>query len=275
MYKHETVSLEHADVNVAYANFDYDKTCMLVCPGWGESLDVLGYSMKELLKLNRPIVVLEHPKQFQPAANPTDYYDNQYQKAKDILGVAKHFNLLKVDLITHSEGSMNGLIAGSIKPDLIRSATLLNPSGIIEYKSSFMFATSMIRKIAVDAKRTYRNKIQWNIFKHHFWSGKAHGYNGIKRLILDLNAATRISIVSLVSSLNKYGVFIAVVAGKDDIIFPSDKIKKYLNEEKIDKYVEVDGWHDELHYNPKKYNKIIGDILREVDEVEKKLKEPS
>ncbi len=269
MYKHEVIELLHTKLDVAYSNFDYDKTCIIVCPGWGETIEVLSYSMKELEKLNRPIIVLEHPKQLQPMSNPTNYHDNQYQKARNIIGVVEHFNLHKVDLIAHSEGAVNGLIAASIKPDLFRSISMLNPAGIVKYKTSLMFVVNMIRKIVLDAKRSYKSTINWALFKHHLFTVKSHGFAGFRMLWHDINSSAQQPIVGLVASLARYGVFTTIIAGKEDVIFPSKKIKQYINTDKIDKYIEVDGWHDELHYNPVKYQKIIRDTLKEVDAIQK------
>lgn len=265
MFKHEVISAKHADIRVASINLNKKGSCMLLCPGWGESIEILKYSMNELKRLNRPLVVLEHPRQFKPVDNPLDVHNNQYQKAHNIISVIKHFNLSQIDLISHSEGSMNGLVAASINPEIFRSVTLLNPSGIVRFRSRAHFLMTLCRKVAVDAKRVRKMPQHGEIFKLHTKMGKKHGVVNTKQLREDLSSATKFSILGLISSLVKSNIFISVVAAKDDVLYPANSIKQRLETNQINKYVETEGWHDEMHYNPEKYAQIINEILTEID----------
>ncbi len=59
------------------------------------------------------------------------YPKEEVRKALNILGVLEEKDVEKTDVIAHSEGAVNTLIAASLYPEKFRNIVLFGPAGLI------------------------------------------------------------------------------------------------------------------------------------------------
>jgi pimeloyl-ACP methyl ester carboxylesterase len=124
-------------------------------PAWGCSTEVYKPALEELSKTHRRVVSSNHPRIGGSLENLVpDEIINQYptetlRKSLNILGVLEQKGVGKTDIIAHSEGAINTVIAATLHPEKFRNIVLFAPAGLIG-KDKF---TRLLQGFARQSKR--------------------------------------------------------------------------------------------------------------------------
>lgn len=72
---------------------------------------------------------------------------------------------------------------------------------------------------------------------------------------------SRFRIFHLLKNIQKKGVKVAIVADKNDIIFPAEQVRRSAKKAKVKDFYLVEGGHNEIHINPDKFIETINKIF--------------
>ena len=235
---------------------------ILIAPGWTATFPLIRHILLDLRQLNRPIYAVLHPRVKQLPDNEGEYDGTQILKADHILAVIKEYNLNKVDLLSHSSGSIEAVRVAELIPDKIRSLLLLNPAGLLHKPSLFKFYRRSLIKMVDDTWQSIvarnRNKEMYN---YHYGQGRRYILFHIPKAFKELHGINRAKLHSAIEGLRAKGVYVAVIAGDSDVMYP---LKELRHDAKsiVDHFKVTHGWHDAVLFHPEHYTKLIGDELR-------------
>ncbi len=179
-------------------------------------------------------------------------YSEDMRKAMQIIEVLERKGLKDVDAIGKSGGAAATVIAALLRPDLISTVALFNPSGMRE-DSPLGIAKRFVKKNnkslsyspkdpEVDlSKEEAKNEVLSTLFKNP------------KRTIQEIVAFGGADVNELMRRAKEKGVMISVMASADDTFFPVDTTIKRLRElrgQSIDPspfvgFYSVRGGHDD------------------------------
>jgi pimeloyl-ACP methyl ester carboxylesterase len=228
---------------------DKDSVPVLLAPGWSETYQTNKQGLRTVHDQDRRGLTLSHPR---TGANikgeEPDYPMAEIRKMQATIGVLSTKGIDKADVIAHSEGAINTIIAASLYPERFRNLVLVNPAGLIGEdrldKLSGRFMSFLAKESAQIVKSPHERGPLLNLAVQ---SAKYIAANP-KRTIEEAAAITDTEILELIDNLHKDGIGISVVAGVDDPLFPINKITEVLssNREAIDGFYSVKGGHNKI-----------------------------
>ncbi len=123
-----------------------DKVPLFIASGWGCSIEVYEQVFKIMVERGRRTISLNHPRQGGDLENKATeaeidtYPIEKLRKSYNILDVIEQKNIEKVDVLAHSEGAMNAILAAVLHPEKFRNIVLFGPAGMIG-KDNFLDLT--------------------------------------------------------------------------------------------------------------------------------------
>jgi pimeloyl-ACP methyl ester carboxylesterase len=240
-------------------------------PGWAASPEVFRENILLIAKEGRRVLSANtvHGIDQDPDFGKGDkkYVVAELRKAAALIKVIEKKGIEKIDLITHSEGSINGLIAATMIPDKIRNIILVNPAGLIG-KDTFPrllkgFSLEQIHKTIND-----ENRPTYNLDRVEKKPGQKHALNVMKNVAGNVLQSLReglaianSDIKDMLKSLKDEGKHIAVIHGAQDHAFPMNKMQEIVDDEMVDGFYSVKGGHNQVILNPAAYTKVINHAL--------------
>ena len=152
-----------------------DEPAIVIAPGWTATFPLIRHILLELRHLNRPIYAVLHPRVRHVPPSEGGYDGTQIKKSEYLLAVIDEYGLEKVDIMSHSSGSLEAIRAAQLTPEFVRSVIMVNPAGLIQKPSLFKFYLRSLVKLfddtyqSVVAKR--RNK---DLYKYHYGEGRRY-----------------------------------------------------------------------------------------------------
>ena len=112
------------------------ETPVLFAPGWGETQETFKDSLKEMFELGRRVLSLSHAREggdkedikenvVEATEKFADYPADELRKAITLLAVLAEKGIEKIDVVAHSEGAINAVIAAALHPEKIRNMVLV------------------------------------------------------------------------------------------------------------------------------------------------------
>lgn len=212
------------------------KTPVLLAPGWGETLELQKVCLQEIYLSGRRVLALRHAVLIKKNRKETSYPVAELQKAETLLSLLTYKNIQAVDVISHSEGSLNVAIAATMQPARFRKLVLVTPAGVSGKDHGMRIVIGFLRHVL---KTRIKSPVQsakiLTGLKRPKQQSEAHIFRRLLSFQKELSAMASFDIYPLLINARKKGIKIAILAGETDTAFPLLRMKKHL-EKGIVKY---------------------------------------
>ena len=226
-----------------------DVVPVLIAPGWGETPRTHKQSLKIIYDDNRRAITVGHPRHGDSVAPEAEFPMAVVRKTQSLIGVISQRHLGKVDVIAHSEGAINAIIAATLYPEKFRNIVLVSPGGLIgKDKFRKLIGRALVSSFR-DTTQAMRNSHEKGPFLNAVREMAKYIAENPKRAIIEeFNAMAKSDILEMVKNLHDGGIGISVVAAVDDPIFPISRMTEVLrrSEGVIDGFYSVKGGHNKL-----------------------------
>lgn len=225
-----------------------DGVPVLFAPGWGATLQTNKESLKIIHDANRRIVSVSHPRREESVAKDSDFPVAETRRVQSILAVMGQKRLEKVDVIAHSQGAIDTIIAATLYPDKFRNIVLVSPGGLIGEDKLHKLVGKMLVSSVHDITQAMRNSHEIGPLTNAAKELAKYFAKNPKRAIEELNAIAKSDILEMVKNLHQYGIGISVITGVDDPSFPINRMIAILrnSENTIDGFYSVKGGHNKI-----------------------------
>jgi len=230
-----------------------DNVPILLAPGWGDTPQAYKQSLKIIHDDTRRVLSVSHPRRGENiTGEDPDYPMAEIRKMQALIGVISQKRLEKVDVIAHSEGAINAIIAATLHPEKFRNIVLVNPGGLIGEDKLRKLVVRMLDSSIHDITQAMRNSSERGPLTNAAKEIARYFATNPKRAIEEVNAMAKSDILEMVKNLHDGGIGISVVAGVRDPIFPINRMVEALrnSEDAIDGFYSVKGGHNKLLADP-------------------------
>ena len=225
-----------------------DSVPVLLAPGWGDTPQSYKESLKVIHGGNRRVLSVSHPRRGESAVQDSDFPMAEIRKVKSLIGIIDQKNLGKVDVIAHSEGAINAIIAATLHPDKFRNIVLVSPGGLIGEDKLRKLVTRMHVSSIHDITQAMRSFHEIGPLTNAGVAMAKYFLNNPNRAREELKAIAKSDILEMVKNLHDGGIGIAIIQGEDDPIFPISRIGEVLRDSKdsIDGFYSFKGGHNKI-----------------------------
>ena len=234
-----------------------DQVPVLLIPGWGETPATHKATLKVIYYNQRRAIVLKYPRTGGQIQNEGDYPQAELKKAEALLYVIDRKGLPKVDVIAHSEGAINTIIAAQIAPKRFRNIVFVDPAGLTGKDNLTKFSARFAVMLGKDFLRNF-NPLDYKKTPNRLRAaGEMVKYFAAnpKRGLQEASAISAADIYKALASLERLGIGISIIHGVGDTIFPINDLLNTAEEKKgvytIELYY-VKGDHREVSVRPEK-----------------------
>lgn len=250
---------------------------ILIAPGWGETGKVFEGTLRELYRNNRRTIMVTHPRWGGEVQEKRTFPVAQARRVETILAVLDEKQLEQVDIIAHSQGTLDATIAAYVdakdaadylKPPRIRNLVLVNPGGMMGEDNWF----KLVKRFALDhgkrsVKRWRTEPGSKDALNRVFADAVGYLSNPARAAILEPQAISHTGIYDMLQRLHEFGIGVAVVYGVNDPVFPIETMISSARSRddprlSIDGFYTTSGDHVDLHINPKKYTSLFLNALK-------------
>jgi len=206
-----------------------DSTPIMLAPGWSENPSAYKDSIKLMSGEGRRVLSVRYPWRVSKAED-SGFPQVELQKAKLLLDVLHAKGIRRADVIAHSEGAINALIAAMIEPSMFRNITLDKPAGLsgkgskIGLINRFLSLMKQETKLRPWLSTDPNAALASGLRVAHYIAG-----NPLK-VLKELDTMTSFDIKELIQDLREKGIMFSVIAGIDDPLFPVREQLKALQE---------------------------------------------
>lgn len=259
---------------------------VVLAPGWGETLDVFKRSAAVLAEAGRPVIVLDHPRRasalkkadLEKAGEERDLPVDELRKAVTILTILDEQNIEQADIITHSEGSINGTLAAFLAPEKIRDMVFMNPAGLIGKDTVPRLLGRFARKNWQNIVLAVKDKTARGPVVQGQKAGGKYFIDNPHRAYKEIRAISRSEIEEMIKEVHDSGIGTAVIAGVDDPGFPMQRMQQVVKSDAqpdgfVDGFISVRGGHDEAHIYADRYMGAAEKLLTALNEKSKTRRE--
>lgn len=178
----------------------------------------------------------------------------EFRKASLLLDFLSGEKIEKVDVIAHSEGAINTLIAALIKPEQFRNIVLDMPAGLIGKDRKYFLIGRFCKLFVGEAfARPSQLDDPTNALSTLLRVDK-YVFQNDGRTNREVEAIARADISEMIKKLSEQGVKISVIAGVNDPLFPVNRqiasMRRSGGKLPLRGYYSVIGGHNELSINP-------------------------
>jgi len=229
--------------------FQTDNVPILLATGWGDTPKSYKDSLKIIHGGNRRVLSVSHSRRGEKiTGEDPDYPMAEIRKMQSLIGVISQKRLEKVDVIAHSEGAINTVIAATLHPEKFRNLVLVSPGGLIGEDKFRKLVVRMLVSAFRDTTQAMRNSHEKGPFMNAVNEMARYIAKNPKRALEEFNAIAKSDIVEMVKNLHDGGIGIAIIQGEDDPIFPISRIGKVLKDSKdsIDGFYSFKGGHNKI-----------------------------
>ncbi len=262
-------------------------------PAWGCATEVYKPALEVLSKTQRRVISLNHPriggsmKDIVPDEIAKKYPTEVMRKALNILGVLDQKGIEKTDVIAHSEGAINTVIAATLHPEKFRNIVLFAPAGLIgedkfirllqgfagQAKRAETLSEKPLAQVEGQAGYTYWPEIPVTEIEKQVASKAAR--EAVKYLVKNpirgVNEArgiAKIQIHDMLRYLHGKGIGIVVMSGVDDPVFPMNNMQQIAKIDMLNGFVSLRGGHGEIGNHPERYMAAAEEMLTALEKRE-------
>ncbi len=226
---------------------------VVFAPGWGATPKSAKEVLRVLANGGRRTLSLDHPRTGGEVEKRGDHPVDELRKASSLAAILDKKDISKVDVVAHSEGAINTIIAASLNPSRFRKIVLVAPGGMIG-KDKFPKLAGRFSYSAI--KEAGRIIIEKKARKPLATVGIEVGKYIAKNPMRALREAVAISaseIHKMLKDLRDQGIGIYVIHGVDDAVFKMDKVQNVAKADQLDGFYSVFGQHNEMYVDPVRY----------------------
>ena len=197
-----------------------DSTPIMLAPGWSEDPSAYKDSIKLMSGEGRRVLSVRYPWRVSKAED-SGFPQVELQKAKLLLDVLHAKGIRRADVIAHSEGAINALIAAMIEPSMFRNIVLDKPAGLSGKDSKIGLISRFLSLMKQETKlRPWLSSDSNAALVSGLRVARYIAENPMK-VLKELDVLTSYEITELMRDLKGRGIMISVIAGTDDPLFPA------------------------------------------------------
>lgn len=229
---------------------------VLVAGGWATGSKSLYQVGEEIQASGRRAILVDHARFGKPPEDG-DFPAEIIHKANTLLTVLDKLGIDKTDVIAHSEGALNAVLAAMQQPERFRSLVLVAPAGMIGEDSILALASRFAPKVMRGLTKDFvENPKVASIINT---TGPSYMAKNPAKAAKEVKAIAHTSIDSALADLRQAGVHIALIQSHSDSVFPAERIQKHvvLDDKlgNVDAYASVaakNAGHDDLLIHPER-----------------------
>lgn len=252
---------------------------VLVASGWSEGTQILRDTAQEIFDDGREVIVIDHARRGGIKASQTDFHREITHKATTLLNILDDAGLEKVDVIAHSEGALNTVLAASWQPERFRNIILVAPAGMIGGDTVPKLVGRFASKLRYDLEkgipelkaRDPKKAKQYKVSPLKYFIANP------TKAFREVGAIAHTQIDRQLSDLREAGIQIGILQSHSDRGFPDERIyQQIVLQEAVngpnpqDLQMSVDGYasvaasdagHDDIIIHPERTTRAALDML--------------
>jgi pimeloyl-ACP methyl ester carboxylesterase len=294
-FESQVDNLKSVDSHGGQAHFEYFRpevlregsVPVLIAGGWSEGTQSLRDTAEEAYKEGREVILVDHARSGGLKAGETDYNPEVAHKSRTLLNIINELRLEKVDVIAHSEGSLNAVLAATQQPEKFRNIILVAPAGLIGEDSIPRLIGRFVPKIARGMTKDMKEIKQRDpeSAKRFAKSGPTYMRSNIRKGLREVGAIAHTQIDGQLDDLRSAGIHIGVLQSHRDSGFPDKRIYKHIVLQEADgaagyqdlqtsvhsyaSVASIDAGHDDLIIHPERSTRAALDMLAELEKIER------
>lgn len=244
---------------------------VLLAPGWAENYDTYRKTLDVGFRKGRRVLTVAYSGSGKTSTDG-EYPEEELRKAQLLFAVLVTKGIKKTDVIAHSEGAINSLIAALMKPDQFRNVILDKPAGFIGKDTKAALAGRFIKLLLQEA-------IARPILLTDPTSSIRAGARTARyiaehpqRVLKEMDALTSVDITEMIKTLSGQGIKFSVFSGVNDPLFPVSRQIANMRGSgyvpPIKGYYSVIGGHGELSINAGRHAPHVFDALDSLRDVQ-------
>ena len=213
--------------------------------------------------------IIQAPEGFHLGNPEKSFPDDAFQRSIDLLQLIEQKGLEKVNVVAHSQGGVDTLVAANIAPEKFKHIVLVNSAGLMGHDTLLGLASRFVRQLP---KNSMKQQLD----------GTIAAMKNPLRALNEARGVTQSDILELIYRVQEEGVSTSLILNEDDPLFPADQILERISDhrywmelksgERINlpfrKISMVEGHHNTVHEQPDKYAKLFTEHLLESDHLE-------
>lgn len=239
-------------------------TPILLVPGWSENAATYKKSLRVIYEEKRKAVTVGNFKKDEEVSRSGEELDVEVLKAQLLLDTLSHKGFPQVDVIAHSEGAINALVAAMLEPSHFRNIVLDKPAGFIGFDTRAQLMGRFVKLLIQEAVLRPKSLTDPTGAARAALRTARYCAENPKRVIEEMDALTSYDISDLISLLKDRGVMVSVISGVDDPLFPVRRQVENMRNAgvpQIEGYYSVVGGHNELSIHPEKHTALAVNAL--------------
>ena len=266
------VGEETFDVHDVHPEEEKSGVPVLVVPGWGHTPDVWMNNMRQLVSSGRHTLSVDAPhgsdeqiemKHVMPEA--------ESRRMTPFLRALESRGIDKADVIAHSEGCIDTLLAAREFPERFRTIVLVNPGGMIGEDSFPQLAVRFAADNVLGALHAARQGALSRLSK----GGRSAVSSAVSGPVLafkEVRAIASTQVDGILRDLKTKGINIVIIHGVSDGVFPIERMRGQLQDQKklqagesggqpdimkiLDGVYAVNGHHEDFILHPETYTRL-------------------
>jgi len=225
---------------------------IFIAPGWGETPKTFKDLIRLLFGAGFRVVSVTYPRHDFKLITKSNISRLESQKAEIILDILKSIKIEKINVIAHSEGAINAVIAAHTLPVHFKDIVLVGPGGLVENEGFLELAGRFIGNIIQGGNRVFIDSTaRARMIRSGLETLKYFLMNPVMGL-LEGSAISRTQLRDFLIDLHKKNISAGVMLGTEDIVFPLKKMKSLTDLPWID-FHSVKGDHSDIYALPDDY----------------------
>ena len=232
------------------------KTPIFIAPGWGETPKTFSYLASLLFDAGFRVISVKHPREDFKLITKHNISKLEEQKAEIILSIFNFLSIDKVNLIAHSEGAINAVLAAHVTPSKFRDILLVGPGGLVENEGFLELLGRFVGNMFQNGWAIFTDSTaRKHLIRSNIEVLKYFLMNPIMGL-LEGSAISKTHLQKFLIDLHKDDISIGIIHGVDDVVFPLKKMRALRELNWID-FHSVPGDHNDIYAHPSNYVEIL------------------
>lgn len=245
-----------------------DDTPILIAPGWTENYDPYRRSLRIVSETGRRTLSFDYSRLGGKVENEVEYPLAEVRKAKQILNVLTAKGIDRVDVIAHSEGAINALIAAAIDPSKFRNIVLDRPMGMVGPENLGDLAHRWFENRKREGAERSKDPEDPTSKRRVIRRTLSYIAKNPKRAWDEIGVMKNFETFLLIRELEKHGILFSIIAGVDDLMSPVERHVRHVRIPwPIAGYYSVTGPHNIISIKPEPYTALALDALNGLQRV--------
>lgn len=248
-----------------------DKSPVMLSPGWGANPQTMSDMIGSLVADGHRVISPNFSrKKIIEKAERKDAAIEHLQQAHQLNILQEQKGIDMTDLIAHSQGCISAILAALENPEMYRNIILCNPAGMIGQDNTFKLVSRFLNE---SNKTVSQIPAKPGTFK------PIANYTLQLIKTISMNPAMALREIGAIAESDIYDILhrlksteagkklkIIVVSGKDDQVFPSEKISAQLKDSPVvDAFHVLSGGHGKVIFESSETWREIQEIVNKIE----------